>query len=114
MNTKERPHYVAALVTTIDMPKAKRKPCMLELLREHDLPHRFRALKKKAAEVTIAVPFWGDGAVQMLGLGTIHKGRVLCNLTSSACNPYVIDKLKGLKGMLRPNALPTASGLCPS
>lgn len=67
---------------------------MLEFLREDELAPRFRALTKKAAEVIIAVPFWGDGAVKMLGL---KKGRVLCNLASTACNPYVIEKLKELR-----------------
>jgi PLD-like domain len=72
---------------------------MLTLLREDQLAGRFRVLKSKAVDVIIAVPFWGKGAVKMLGLGRGQRARLLCNLTSTACNPYVIEELKTFKSL---------------
>src|SRR4051812_817985 len=71
----------------------------LKLLREDQLGSSFCALSKQASEVVIAVPFWGEGAIKSLGLGTGQKVHVICNLSSNACNPNVIADLKKLKGV---------------
>jgi hypothetical protein len=72
---------------------------MLELLREHQLSQRFRKLKKTAPKFVVAVPFWGNGALTSLGINGKQKSRIICNLQSSACNPYVIEQLKKSKGV---------------
>ena len=72
---------------------------MLNFLREHELPKAFRAQKKNATKVIIASPFWGSGAIEMLGLRNGPKKLILCNLTSTACNPYVIEELVGLEAV---------------
>ncbi len=41
----------------------------------------------------MAVPFWGNGATNVLDLDDGRAVRVLCNLNSGACNPYVIETL---------------------
>jgi hypothetical protein len=66
---------------------------MLELLRENGLPSRFRAMVKESDAIRIAVPFWGEGAIKSLAIGGARNVRILCNLSSGACNPYVIDDL---------------------
>jgi hypothetical protein len=66
---------------------------MLELLRENEIGPRFSKLKSRAAKVVIAVPFWGEGAIETLNLKRGKRVRVLCNLRSGACNPYVIERL---------------------
>jgi hypothetical protein len=71
---------------------------MLALLREDDLPGKFRSLKKAASETLIAVPFWGTGAIGALGLNR-GTSRVICNLSSGACNPYEIEDLEKLDGI---------------
>jgi len=72
---------------------------MLKLLREDEVAPHFRRLTQGAAEAVIAVPFWGKGAIKLLGLGRGQKIRVICNLAASACNPYVIADLKKLRGI---------------
>jgi hypothetical protein len=75
---------------------------MLELLREHQIGPRFRALmigaqKAKGAPIAlIAVPFWGKGAIKILGLGGGKNVWIICNLNSTARNPHVIENLKKL------------------
>jgi hypothetical protein len=78
---------------------------MLEMLREHQIGPRFRALmigaqKAKGAPIAlIAVPFWGKDAIKILGLGRRENVRIICNLNSTACNPHVIENLKKVKGV---------------
>lgn len=72
---------------------------MLELLREHEVAERFCERKKPAAECLIAVPFWGKGAHAQFDLGNGQKSRIICNLKSSACNPYAIEDLKKSHGV---------------
>jgi hypothetical protein len=71
---------------------------MASILRETELPKKFRSLKKAASETLMAVPFWGTGAIKALGLSA-GKSRVICNLSSGACNPYEIAELKKLVGI---------------
>ncbi len=72
---------------------------MLELVREYDVAKRFRKLKKSAPKSIVAVPFWGKGALTLLGIGGGQKSQIVCNLQSSACNPYVIEDLKNTQGV---------------
>ena len=72
---------------------------MLRFLREHELPKTFRKLKKDASEIIIAVPFWGTDALSMLELEANQAARIICNLASAACNPYVIEQLTKLRGI---------------
>jgi hypothetical protein len=50
-------------------------------------------------DTIIAVPFWGVGAINRLGIDNRSKARIICNLRSTACNPYVIADLNKLKGV---------------
>jgi hypothetical protein len=69
------------------------------MLRERDIAQRFRAHQKAANGSIVAVPFWGEGAIKSLGFAPGLKARVICNLASVACNPWVIDELRRMKGI---------------
>jgi hypothetical protein len=49
---------------------------MLELVREYDVAKRFRKLKKSAPKSIVAVPFWGKGALTLLGIGGGQKSQI--------------------------------------
>jgi hypothetical protein len=66
---------------------------MAIILREDELLPKFRSLSVGDAEILIAVPFWGLGASKALGLDRGQRCRVVCNLSSGACNPYEIEDL---------------------
>ncbi len=66
---------------------------VVELLREHQLAPAFRKALKRAKSGVIAVPFWGKGAVRLLGLDAGHAVRVICNLDHPGCNPFAIEEL---------------------
>src|SRR5205085_9376969 len=70
---------------------------MLELLREFDVPVRVRSLQERTTEMSVAVAFWGKDALKKLGIKKGTKARIICNLSSWACNPAVIEKLWLLK-----------------
>lgn len=54
-------------------------------------------LLKSTTEAKIAVPFWGAGAAEALGLGRPElRLEIVCNLDSGACNPHEIRKIQGL------------------
>jgi PLD-like domain len=72
---------------------------MLVLLRENEVGERFCQLKKNASEAVVAVPFWGKGSPAMLDLISGQPSRIICNLNSAACNPYVIQELKEAHGV---------------
>lgn len=74
---------------------------IVELLREHELAPTFRAALKRAGSAVIAVPFWGKGAVTLLGLDAGHAVRVICNLDHPGCNPLVIEELRKQKVRVR-------------
>lgn len=49
---------------------------------------------------TLAVAFWGTGAIAKLGLDKPWKSlRIVCNLDSGACNPDEIERLISLQGV---------------
>jgi hypothetical protein len=74
---------------------------IVELLREHELAPAFRKALKRAGSAVIAVPFWGKGAVKLLGLDAGHAVRVICNLDHPGCNPFVIEELRKHKVRVR-------------
>ncbi len=65
-----------------------------KLLREHQLAPAFRTALRRAGAGVIAVPFWGKGAVKLLGLDAGLSVRVICNLDHPGCNPFVIEELR--------------------
>ncbi|GLI99011.1 phospholipase D-like domain-containing protein [Sphingobium sp. BS19] len=73
----------------------------IRLLREHELAPAFRKALKRAKSAVIAVPFWGKGAVKLLGLDAGHSVRVICNLDHPGCNPFVIEELRKHKVKVR-------------
>lgn len=74
---------------------------IIELLREHELAPAFRRALKRAKSGVIAVPFWGKGAVKLLGLDAGNVVRVICNLDHPGCNPFVIEELRKHKLQVR-------------
>jgi hypothetical protein len=58
---------------------ALERRAMLELVREYDVAKRFRKLKKSAPKSIVAVPFWGKGALTLLGIGGGQKSQIVCN-----------------------------------
>lgn len=69
----------------------------LRLLREDQLAPAFRKGLRRPGASVIAVPFWGKGAIAMLGLVKGADLKVICNLDHPGCNPDVIAGLKKLK-----------------
>jgi len=65
-----------------------------KLLSAHQLAPAIRKALARAGTGVIAVPFWGKGAVSLLGLGRGAKVRVICNLDHPGCNPDVIAELR--------------------
>jgi hypothetical protein len=74
---------------------------IVELLRAHELAPAFRAALERAGSAVIAVPFWGKGAVKLLGLDAGYPVRVICNLDHPGCNPSVIEELRKHKIRVR-------------
>lgn len=53
---------------------------------------------RTASTAKIAVAFWGQGAIEALGLARSElEVDVVCNLDSGACNPFEIEKLRKLR-----------------
>lgn len=73
----------------------------LTLVREHQLASEFRKAVRKSPQGVVAVPFWGKGAVETLGLQAGSGVRVICNLNHPGCNPDVIEQLQRLKIKVR-------------
>lgn len=73
----------------------------VRLLREHQLAPEFRKALRRAKSGDIAVPFWGVGAVKLLGLDKGYRLRVVCNLDHPGCNPFVIEALRKMKVKVR-------------
>lgn len=53
-------------------------------------------LKAEDREIIIAVAFWGNSAIEKLGVNEWKAKRVklVCNATSGSCNPNIIDDLR--------------------
>lgn len=69
---------------------------MLKLLRENEIAPKFRSLRSAETGSVVAVPFWGVGAAEELGLNDGRNGRILCNLASTGCNPYAVEAVCNL------------------
>ena len=66
----------------------------MELLDGPAARERIAALVEKADNARIAVAFWGDGAVDGLGLARLGAdARVVCNLRAGGTNPREIRRL---------------------
>jgi len=66
----------------------------MEFLNETDALKCIQDIVSKSDEIKFAVAFWGQGAIENLGLKDRSKRpQILCNLDSGACNPDVIKKL---------------------
>ncbi len=74
---------------------------MIELLREHELATEFKRLKAKKPKVSLAAPFWGEGAAKTLGLRRGPEIRVLCRFDSPACNPKALLELVKVGATIR-------------
>ncbi len=58
-----------------------------------------RVAGEKSSSISIAAPFWGEQAIEILGLRSVsqklHEFKLICNLESGACNPMPIRQLQG-------------------
>jgi hypothetical protein len=70
---------------------------MVELLRENEVAPRFRISMRQGGEALIAVPFWGKGAIALLGLNAGTRARIICNIDHPGCNPQEIEDIRKLK-----------------
>ena len=67
----------------------------MKFLTENHTSAAIKDIFGDAEEIRIAVAFWGEGALKMIGglNGATTTIRVLCNLDSGACNPVEIERL---------------------
>lgn len=72
---------------------ASPRPGTLRLLREDQVAVELRKAAGRSGPVSIAAPFWGDGAKDRLGLEHGREVRVLCRLEAPGCNPHEIMRL---------------------
>lgn len=69
----------------------------MKFLDENTALESIRASLARADNATLAVAFWGAGAIERLGLDKPWKSlRIVCNLDSGACNPNEIERLSRL------------------
>lgn len=70
---------------------------VVDFLNEVEVVHAVRELLSKVDKATIVVAFWGQGAVERLGLDKEWDSlTIVCNLDSGGCNPRVIKHLMSL------------------
>ncbi|WP_373386596.1 phospholipase D family protein [Pseudomonas alcaligenes] len=58
-----------------------------------DYKQRFEQLLDNEHDLSLAVAFWGEGAVKLISSRPSKNFRILCNLMSGGTNPYVIREL---------------------
>lgn len=58
-----------------------------------DYKQRFEQLLDNEHDLSLAVAFWGEGAVKLISSRPSKHFRILCNLMSGGTNPYVIREL---------------------
>jgi HKD family nuclease len=61
---------------------------------------------KQADECRLAVAFWGEDAVEKLGLTKGIRAKIICDLDSGACNPEVVRELRKNLGNKNVKKLP--------
>ena len=49
--------------------------------------------REQTGRLDMAVAFWGEGAIEELGLGSGRRARVLLDLTAGGTNPHVVEVL---------------------
>ncbi|WP_421567060.1 phospholipase D family protein [Ochrobactrum sp. EDr1-4] len=70
---------------------------MTSFLDETGAVTAIRDMLLKTDTATLAVAFWGSGAIDKLALDKKWKSlRIVCNLDSGACNPDEIERLMKL------------------
>jgi hypothetical protein len=59
-----------------------------------------KALLAGATRARIAVAYWGEGAVERLGIDTMSIGdvEVVCDVVSGGCNPLEVERLRKVLG----------------
>ncbi len=57
---------------------------------------RIEQLLDDEQRLSLAIAFWGKGAVELVSSRPGKDIRILCNLMSGGTNPYVIQELRGL------------------
>ncbi|WCT76312.1 phospholipase D family protein [Novosphingobium humi] len=71
----------------------------MEFLDEHGALEQLRNMLALTQSATLAVAFWGDGAIERLALDRPGLAlKIICNLESGACNPFELRKLRALAG----------------
>jgi hypothetical protein len=77
---------------------------LVEIIREDKVAPAFRRAMKNDATAAIAVPFWGKGAIELLGLHRGQKLQIVCNIDHPGCNPHEIEAIRklGLKVWTHP------------
>lgn len=72
---------------------------------------KIREIFRSATTAKIAVAFWGQGAIEALGLARPElEVDVVCNLDSGACNPLEIEKLRWIRPHLPVRSDPRLHG----
>lgn len=69
---------------------------MVNISRESEIAPTFRKAARRASQIDIAVPFWGNGAIKALNLTKGQPVRIICNLDQPGCNPAVIAVIRDL------------------
>lgn len=67
------------------------------------IARQLRQQTSKSTKKDIAVAFWGDGAIERIGLRKASSARVVCNLRMGGTNPTVIKELMTLGFEVRHN-----------
>src|SRR5258708_2971360 len=74
----------------------------MHFLTEQTAPPLIIDALQKATSAKLAVAFWGEGAVERLGVRRDHlEVEIICNLESGACNPAEIRRLIAMAPAVR-------------
>ncbi|TAX97696.1 hypothetical protein ELH94_14805 [Rhizobium leguminosarum] len=69
----------------------------MKFLDENKVLQSLRASLSMTDTATLVVAFWGNGAIEKLGLDKPWRSlKVVCNLESGACNPAEISRLQAI------------------
>ncbi len=83
----------------------------MRFLDEVGAPIKIREILRSATKAKIAVAFWGQGAIEALGLARPElEVDIVCNLDSGACNPLEIKRLRQLRPHLPVRSDPRLHG----
>lgn len=78
----------------------------MEVLRGPAAETEIKGMLSKESQISVAVAYWGKGAIERLGLGSFRgqKFRVICNMRNGGCNP---DEIRALIKLFGPDAVMT-------